>query len=253
MNRRLWIIFAVLVLATLGGLIWWKNTSNNESSTSYVEHLDGSRLITVDDIVTAKNKFANGGEAADDFTIDKSTLIPDHYIGNPNAKVTVIEYEDFACTACNSFAQSATKIHDDYKDKVLFIYRNFNIGQNTSALSESAAEAAFLLGGRETYWKMHDLIFSDETCVEGMDKETCRNTVIGYAKDLKLDGDKFKEALDNYADNGILAKIQRDKKLGSKAGVTATPTWFINGEKAEGASASNMRSLIDAALKQAKD
>ena len=249
MNRRLWIVFAVLVLGTLGVLVWWKSTSNDESSTSYVEHLDGSKLITVDDVVLAKNKFANDGNAASDFTTDKSTIIPDHYIGNLDAKVTVIEYEDFACSACNSFAQSAAAIHEDYKDKVLFIYRNFNIGQNTSALSESAAEAAFLLGGQETYWKMHDLIFSDETCVEGMNKEACRETLIGYAKDLKLDSEKFTKALTDYTDNGIQAKIQRDKKLGRDAGVTATPTWFINGEKAEGASASNMRSLIDAALK----
>lgn len=248
MNKRLWIVFAVLVIAALGGLVWWKNT-NSDGGTSYVDNLNGNKIITVDDVVTAKNKAANGGKVASDFSVDKNTIIPDHYLGDIDSKVTVVEYEDFACSACNSFASSASSIHNDYKDDVLFVYRNFNIGQNTSTLSESAAEAAYLLGGQDIYWKMHDLIFSDETCVEGNDKTTCQNTVIDYAKQLGLDADKFKEALTNYSDNGIQAKIQRDKKLGTKAGVTATPTWFINGEKIEGANASAMRSAIDAALK----
>ncbi len=248
MNRRLWIVFAVLVIAALGGLVWWKNT-NNDTGTSYVEHLDGSKLITVDHVVTAKNKAANGGKIASDFSVDKSTIIPDHYLGDTNSKVIVVEYEDFACSACNSFAPSASKIHDDYKDEVLFIYRNFNIGQNTSTLSESAAEAAYILGGQDIYWKMHDLIFSNEICVEGNDKTECNDTLVNYAKQLGLDANKFKETLANYSDNGIQAKIQRDKKLGRNAGVTATPTWFINGEKVEGANASSMRSAIDAALK----
>ncbi len=248
MNRRLWIVFAILVIATLGGLVWWKNTTG-DSGTSYVDHLDSNKLITIDDVVTAKNKAANGGKVASDFSVDKSTIIPDHYLGDTTSKVIVVEYEDFACSACNSFAPSANKIHEDYKDRVLFIYRNFNIGQNTSTLSESAAEAAHLLGGQEAYWKMHDLIFSDETCVEGNDKTVCHDTLVNYAKQIGLDTNKFKEALTNYSDNGIQAKIQRDKKLGRNAGVTATPTWFINGEKIEGANASGMRSAIDVALK----
>ena len=252
MNRRLWIVFAVLVLGALGGLILWKN-ANDDTGTAYVEHLDGSRLLTVDNIVTAKNKAANDGKVASDFSVDKSTIIPDHFLGNKDSKVIVIEYEDFACSACNGFATSANQIHDEYKDKVLFIYRNFNIGQNTSTLSESAAEAAFLLGGEETYWKMHDLIFSDETCVEGNDKTVCHDTLVNYAGQIGLDTNKFKETLTNYLENGIQAKIQRDKRLGRNAGVEATPTWFINGEKAEGANASNMRSLIEAALESTKN
>jgi uncharacterized protein YxeA len=43
MNKRLWIVFAVLVIAALGGLVWWKNT-NSDGGTSYVDNLNGNKI-----------------------------------------------------------------------------------------------------------------------------------------------------------------------------------------------------------------
>jgi len=242
MNTRLWILLAVLVVATIGGLVWYKNRNDN---TGYIGHLDGSRLITKQNIVDALEKSGQSD-------IDESTIIPDHYFGKKDSKVIVIEYEDFACSACNSLAPYATKIHEEFEDRVLFIYRHFSINQNTSTLSQSGAEAAFLLGGREAFWQMHELIFGDDRCVEGQDKSGCESAILGYAEQMKLDKDKFETALKDYMTNGIKNKLNRDKALGIAAGVTATPTWFINGEEIKGANYNKMREAIEQALKDTK-
>jgi len=247
MNNRLWIILAALVAATVGGLVWWRAVAPD--NMAYVGNLNRGVLITKQDVVDARNRAANGGKLADNFKTDESTIIPDHFFGNKNSKVVVVQYEDFACSACNAFAKTAAQIQEDYKDKVLFIYRNFNLGQNTSTLSESAAEAAYLLGGEDKFWQMHDLIFSDSTCVEGSDKTACQNRLYVYANQLGLDEGKFKAALNDYQNNGINDKLKRDKALGLKAGISATPTWLINGKEIRGATDSGVRAALDEALK----
>ena len=252
MNNRLWIVLAVLVLAVIGGLVWWKSSNNDGSSVkAYVDYLDGKTLLTKQNITDAQNKAANNGKLAADFT-PNGPIIPDHFVGKTDSKVVVVEYEDFACSACIGFSTYASKIHDDYKDRALFIYRNFNINQNTSTLSESAAEAAFLMGGEDTFWKMHDLLFSNQICMEGGDKNACQTAIMGYADQIGLDKTKFQTALSDFTTNGIQDKINRDKQLGINAGVTATPTWFVSGQQITGGSDSNMRSAIDDALKNAK-
>ncbi|MCL2037736.1 DsbA family protein [Candidatus Saccharibacteria bacterium] len=243
MNTRLWIFLAVLVVATVGGLVWYKNQGGD--TAAYTEHLDGTRLITKQSIIDAMKESGKQD-------IDESTIIPDHFLGKKDSKVIVIEYEDFACSACNSLAPYATKIHEEFQDRVLFIYRHFSINQNTSTLSQSGAEAAFLLGGTDAFWQMHELIFSDDRCVEGQEKSGCEEAILGYAELMKLDKDKFKTALTDYMTNGIKDKINRDKALGVVAGVTATPTWLINGEEIRGANYNKMREAIEQALKDTK-
>ncbi len=250
MNKRLWIVFAALVIIAIGGLVFWKNVEN--SSSAYAENLDGTKLISKQNIIDAMNKSANNGNLSDTFKTDENLIIPDHFLGKADSKVTVIEYEDFACSACNAFASSAKELHEEYKDRVLFIYRNFNLGQNTSTLSESGAEAAYLVGGEDKYWEMHDLIFSNEVCVEGNDRNLCQQSITDYAKQIGLDEAKFKTALNDFGSNGINDKIKRDKSLGVKAGVTATPSWIINGKTITGANKSNMKAAIDSALEATK-
>ena len=249
MNKRLWIVLAVLVVAVIGGLVWWKtaNPDGGNGNTSYISFLDGKTLLTEQKIIDAQNKAANDGKLVDGFK-PAGTIIPDHFVGKVDSKVVVVQYEDFACSACIGFNVDNEQIRSDYQDRVLFIYRNFSIGQNTSTPTQSAAEAAFLLGGVDAYWKMNNLIFSDTTCIEGADVNTCEEKIRTYAKQIGLDVDKFNQYVMGYRDNGIKAKMDRDKQLGLAAGVSATPTWFINGEKVEGGNNQKMRDLIDAAL-----
>ncbi len=228
MSKRLWIVFAVLVIAAMGGLIFWKKSTTPEVN---VDGYDANKLLTIDDV--GKDN------------------IPDHYFGNKDSKVVVIEYEDFACVHCAQLASTFDKITDDYEDSVLFIYRNYSLGYPNSIVSQSAAEAAYLLGGEDAFWKMHALLFQDDSTWTGQSipADERRELISGFAKEIGLDVDKFLKAVENYRGNGILTKLDRDKKMGENAKVTGTPAWFINGTKIEEMSDSAIRKSIYEALK----
>jgi len=226
MNKRLWIVIAILVVAVVGGAL----LLTNREDTLNTDALDGTRLLTQEDV----------GE----------NQIPDHFIGSPDAKVIAIEYTDFACIHCNQLRPDLVKIHDDYKDRVLFIHRNFSLGYPNSNFTAEAAEAAWLVGGDDAYWKMSDLLWQNTMWTsQAVEAKTRKETLDNYAKEVGIDVAKFNEAIENRRDNGINAKIKRDKSLGMKVGVTGTPTFFMNGERVGKATNTDIRDAIDAALK----
>lgn len=228
MNRRLWIVFAILVIAAVGSLVFWKKSETPEATIN-TNALDGSRLLTTNDV----------GEGQ----------IPDHFLGKEDSKVTVIMYEDFACIHCNEFNATAEKIFDEYGNRVLFIYRNFSLGYPNSTISISAAEAAYLVGGDEAYWGMHRSLFSEQKWTSSAIAAGERKSLLtGYAEEAGLDKDKFFTAIDNYQDNGIKTKMDRDKSLGKTVGVEGTPVWFINGSKIDSVSESTVRAALKKAL-----
>lgn len=250
MNKRLWIVLIILVVAAFGGMVWYKNNNDKEAKTlaSYADNLNGSKLITKDDIIKAKEKAM--GRSLDDS--EKEDIIDDHYLGKTDAKVTVIEYEDFACSHCQAFHTYAEQIQDDYKDRVLFIFRDFSLGYPNSAATLAAGEAVKKLGGNDAFWKMSKQLFKDQAWIsQGVPPEQRKELFNQYVKELGVNTDDFNKLLDNYQNNGIQDKIDRDKALGKKAGVAGTPTWLINGKKVDSVNDSSVRQAIDDALKEA--
>src|SRR6185312_7895374 len=45
--------------------------------------------------------------------------------GNPNAKVSVIEYGDFECPACGAYFPVMQQLYAQYSSTVLFVFRNY--------------------------------------------------------------------------------------------------------------------------------
>lgn len=257
----MWVILGLLIAAAAVAIIITGVSGNNTSPSTgdYTKYLGNTnRILSTQNISDAQNKFANGGKIKTSWK-PSQPIIGDQYTGNLNAKVVVTQYEDFACSACTDFQPATEKIESDYANKsVLFIYRNFSIGQSTSTISEASAQAAYVASGNnmKTFWTYMNKIYAGEKCVEGSDKTTCQNALVSYAKDLGINTTKFNDLVANFATNGIQDKLNRDKNMGNAAGVTATPTWFITGangtKQVTGGNESEMTSAIDAALKASK-
>ncbi|MDO4271923.1 MAG: thioredoxin domain-containing protein [Candidatus Saccharibacteria bacterium] len=248
MNKRLWIILAVLVVACFGGLLWYKSVQEQKEQTPYATKLDATKLLAKDEIIKSIEETENR-KLSD---TEKTDLIEENYIGPTDAKVVVIEYTDFACSHCQAFSTYAEAIQDDYKDDVLFITRDFSLGYPNSIATLSAGEAAKKLGGNEAFWKMSKLLFQDQKWISSAVPTDERKEIFNkYAKQIGLDVDKFNELLEGYKTNGIQDKIDRDKELGKQMDVTGTPSWFINGERIDTLSDSAIREAIDKALADA--
>jgi protein-disulfide isomerase len=222
MNKTKWIIFATLVIAIFG-LIIWQNKSNEAK-------------------VTFK------GDAN---TIITEGPIADQVYGTRDAKVVLIEYGDYQCPACGNMYQPVKDLTEQYKDKVTFIFRNLpltNIHPNALAAS-NAAEAAGLQG---KFWEMHDKLYENQTAWSSVAIDKRESVFSGYASELGLDAEKFKKDLGSAE---VSAKVARDRQTAKdNYQANSTPTFVLNGKKVDSQDAVNAEALkqkVEEALKQA--
>lgn len=156
----------------------------------------------------------------------KVSVDDDPVKGQANAPVTMIEFSDFQCPFCGRFfQQTLSKIEENYikTGKVKFVYRDFPLSFHPQA--QAAAEAAECADEQGKFWEMHDKIFQNQ---QSMSEESYKK----WAEEIGLDTEKFNNCLDTgkYAQ-----EVQKDFQDGQKAGVSGTPTFFINGKKIVGA------------------
>lgn len=143
--------------------------------------------------------------------------------GNPNAKVTIIEFSDFQCPACRAYEPWIENLLRDYPKDVRLVYKYFPLSQHKNGIpAVQAAEAAGMQG---KFWGMHDLLFAKQD--DWAESDNPLDLFKQYAKSLNLDVDKFQK---DYNSKGIQTKIQQDQNEGITIGLEATPTFVINGK-----------------------
>ena len=144
--------------------------------------------------------------------------------GFKSAPLTLIEYSDFQCPACrvqNGMIQSAWK---DVRRKVKLVYRHFPLTRihPHAMLAAHYTEAANRQG---KFWEMHDLLFDNQAIWSKLDDP--RKQFDQYASQLGLDLDKLKQDMESDV---VKDKISADIASARKAGVSSTPTLFLEGE-----------------------
>lgn len=201
MSKKAWIIFTAVCIVLLGSLVY----------------ISSRNRVNVDGI--DPNVIQPGSE--------QSGLIGDNVFGKTGSPVTLIEYGDFQCPGCGSAYPIVKKVTEKYKDQMAFVFRNFpltSIHPNARAAS-AAAEAAGLQGN---YWGMYNMLYENQASWESLGASERTDFFASYADELKLDTNQFRTDMTSAA---ATAKINFDLALGKKAGVDATPTFFLNGER----------------------
>jgi protein-disulfide isomerase len=158
--------------------------------------------------------------------------------GNPNAKVTVINFDDLQCPYCARMHEElfpATLEH--YKDQVRFVYKDDPLTEIHPWAMHAAVDANCLAAqSGDIYWTYVDYLHAHGS------------EVTGEGHDLKksfaaLDRIALQEAtvgkLDATALNACVAKqdetqIQASLKLAENLGIDGTPAVYVNGERVNG-------------------
>lgn len=85
----------------------------------------------------------------------------DHYFGDKNAEVVIIEYSDLECPFCARFHSTMHQIVEDYDGKVAWVYRHLPLeGLHPNAFNRAiAAECVYDLGGDTKFWAYIDSLF----------------------------------------------------------------------------------------------
>lgn len=151
--------------------------------------------------------------------------------GSDDAPVTVVEFGDFGCSACRQFAlEGYPAIHEEFvvTGRVRWVYVPFLLGVFPNA--SEAARAAECAAEQDAFWPMHDVLFQRQE--EWKRPRNPGSLLKGYAVRLGLDPDIFTTC---YRENHGRARTRENNQAARRNGVRATPTFFVNGKRFEGA------------------
>ncbi len=145
--------------------------------------------------------------------------------GNADSELTLIEYGDFQCPACGSYAPLVKQVEEEFPETLKVVFRHFpltSIHPNAYPASQ-AAEAA---GRQGKFWEMHDKLFETqkEWSLESKPEEYFER----YAEELELNLEQFKS---DYKSSEVSDAIAVDIALGNQTGINATPTFILNGQQ----------------------
>lgn len=171
--------------------------------------------------------------------------IPAPTRGKMNAPVVLVEFSDFECPFCARFADvMKNDLSESDRDKVKVEFHYFPLSFHPWA--ERAAEEAYCVARQSpaTFWKLHDYLFSHQNDIRNETLDADINAFL--STDKSIDQKAFSTCShSDYAKQAVTA----DVALGTKYGVSGTPTIFLNGLRIVGAqSAADVSKDIDEAI-----
>ena len=209
--------FDIKLLNEQGDLIDTELNTSVSAALAYISMLKGEGS-------TAPKKIAQRSGGRGSFSGYGFEIEDDIVFGRKDAPVVIVEFSDFQCSFCSSVIPTVRKILNTYGEDVLFVYKDFPI-RETHPDAHIAAEAVECAAEQGKFWAMHDTVFRNQQAIGVKDLK-------GYGQELGLDTDLFNNCLESRK---YEKEVDNDYKDGVTAGVTSTPTFFINGFKIRGA------------------
>lgn len=158
--------------------------------------------------------------------------------GNPNAKVTVVNFDDLECPYCARMHQALFPATlDRYKNTVRFVYKDYPLSFHPWAMHAAVDANCLAAQSGDVYWAYVDYLHAHGQEVNGEDRSTAKSfdaldRIARQEATLgKLDGDKLDACIAKQDEASIRASMAE----GTKLGVDGTPALFIDGERVTGA------------------
>lgn len=177
--------------------------------------------------------------------------------GNKDAKVTIVNYDDFECPFCARMHETMFPgVFDQYKDKVRVIYKDYPLVEIHPWAMHAAVDANCLASQNDqAYWDFADYVHAHRNEINGDQKTTLAQQFTNLdqvaqqqGQKYKLDEPKLQACVKAQNSDAVRASMREADQLG----VNATPTLFINGQKLDGAvPPPELRATIDRALQDA--
>lgn len=158
--------------------------------------------------------------------VNDPRLIRSHtpVFGNSDAPVKIVEFSDFECPFCGEAFPVVRSLLNKHGDSIQYAYRHFPV-ESIHPNARLAAEASQCAHEQNKFLPFHDRLFLNQDTLGETD-------LLNFAQQSGLNLTDFSTCLSTgkYAN-----AVQQDLADGVALGVRATPTWFINGRKVEGA------------------
>jgi len=159
--------------------------------------------------------------------------------GNPQGKVTVVEFFDYQCGYCKRAHGTVTRLIDS-NDQVRFVYKEFPVLGEASVFAARVALAA-AMQDPEAYHALHDALMEMPRLSE--------DRILEAARAQGLDMERLGRDMEG---DEVQAAIAHNRELAGQLGITGTPGFVIGDEIVPGAVPyERMQSLVDRQLSQA--
>jgi protein-disulfide isomerase len=165
-------------------------------------------------------------------------------MGEADAPVKILEFGDYECGACATFASTVKPLIRNelvQSGRVQFIYYDFPLSNHRHSFL--AARAARCAGDQDRYWEYQDVLFGQQSRWAFQSRPA--DSFLSYADQLGLDRSAFRSCLesDRHAD-----VVTANFRLGEQLGVNATPTVIVNGRRVSNWSMAEIRRVVEQEL-----
>jgi len=152
--------------------------------------------------------------------------------GSAQAKVTIVEFSNFHCSYCAKSWKHMKELLQRHPQEIKYVFKQFPLQSNEKARELSEMVAATQMVSHEAFWVIHDFFFSDEgQAIINNGKEALRLRIEIILKQKGFDVKAFQTALNTGYGK---ARVEEDMAVGTKIGVSATPSTVINGDFVRG-------------------
>jgi len=143
--------------------------------------------------------------------------------GSMDAPLVLVEYGDYECPYCGAAYPVVKQLQSHFGREMLFIFRNFPLSEiHPHALS--AAYVAEAAGLQRKFWKLHDLIYENQSSLS-------ERHLLSLAESANADIERLEKDMTSFP---VIEKVENDMEGGARSGVNGTPTFFINGIRHNG-------------------
>ena len=178
--------------------------------------------------------------------------------GNKDAKVTIVNFDDFQCPFCSRMhSQLMQDVLKLYGDRVRIIYKDFPLSEIHPWAIHAAVDANCLAAqSSEAYWQFADYAHANQRQISGGEQKppftqqfaALDKSATDIAQRLNLQAAPLAACIKAQSPTAVLASVQE----GTVLGVSATPSLFVNGERVDGAvPMTELQAMINRALRDA--
>lgn len=174
------------------------------------------------------------------------TLEDQPFLGDEDADVDVVYFNDFYCPACKSFNDGVKpQLEENYIDTgdITFYIMDFPLNfHDPQATAAAVTSQCTYVQDADQFWDVHDALFDVQ---RNIDYSPDRLTQLVEDNTEGLD---YEEVQSCIADQDTLDSVDQDLREGLDAGVQGTPTLFVNGQEASDFAYGTLSSMIDEEL-----
>ena len=153
-------------------------------------------------------------------------------LGEADAPVTVVEFSDYGCGYCARFTRETfPRLYAEFIEpgRVRWVHMPFVLGKFGNSDAAALASACAGEQGAAVFWPVHMALFRHQAEWRSGDPS---GRFRGYVEAAAGDGAAFSAC---YEAGAPRERLSRAERVATAARVSATPTFFIDGRRFEGA------------------